>query len=291
VLREVEVAIWLPSTDNFGERAISRPAPLLTGRGSRWVAFRMKHSGTPAGVPFEHDCALRESAWRFGRARLPAQGAFKSLYDALQLGACGVAPMTDRPEPPRAVSPPGNGPYDLVVNPAATAGDHEHGNLLDAIEASRSIRRQQALPDGARITIYLRGGTHYLRQTLQLDARDSGTTIRSYPGESAALSGGVPLSTKWRRSHACGGRTRGADAGRACWEAMLKSEQPEVRHMGGLRLHGQRQIRARFPNADPEVGSDGSAQIGGQTLGMPRRTVAHRTRGNFNSHRTSTTLA
>jgi hypothetical protein len=48
------------------------------------------HSGTPSGISPETDCAMRTFAWEYGKTLQPSRGAFKSLYDALQLGACGV---------------------------------------------------------------------------------------------------------------------------------------------------------------------------------------------------------
>ena len=49
----------------------------------------MVHSGTPGGVPPSADCAIRKFAWEYGKSLQPSRGDFKSLFDALQLGACG----------------------------------------------------------------------------------------------------------------------------------------------------------------------------------------------------------
>ena len=51
-------------------------------------AATMVHSGTPPDVPASSDCAIRHIAWQYGRELLPNRGDFKTLFDALQLGAC-----------------------------------------------------------------------------------------------------------------------------------------------------------------------------------------------------------
>jgi hypothetical protein len=49
-------------------------------------------TGTPPGVSKSFDCNAREHAWKFGKLTLPERGSFKTLYDALQLKACGIDP-------------------------------------------------------------------------------------------------------------------------------------------------------------------------------------------------------
>jgi hypothetical protein len=51
---------------------------------------QLVHSGTPLGVSTETDCAMRTFAWEYGKTLQPRREGFKSLYDALQLFACGV---------------------------------------------------------------------------------------------------------------------------------------------------------------------------------------------------------
>ena len=48
----------------------------------------MINPGTPEGIPSSFDCKARRAAWEYGKSLLPARGSFKSLYDALQVGAC-----------------------------------------------------------------------------------------------------------------------------------------------------------------------------------------------------------
>ena len=53
------------------------------------------HSGTPPDVPASADCAIRNTAWQFGKGLMPQRGTFKTLYDALQLGACNTVPLAE----------------------------------------------------------------------------------------------------------------------------------------------------------------------------------------------------
>jgi hypothetical protein len=53
-----------------------------------------------------------------------------------------------------------------------------------------------------RATVVLRGGTHSLRETLQLGAHDSHMTFQAFPGEDATVSGAVPVTAKWTKAAA-----------------------------------------------------------------------------------------
>lgn len=231
---------------------------------SAWMALHgvvgaaaMVHSGTPWDVDPATDCAIRELAWEYGQTLMPARGEFRSLFDALQLASCGLA----RPAEPDAWSPPlshdtSRAPlaHTLYVAahssaPAATAGAPADGStarpfraLADALASSRGLARP--------VHILLRSGTHYLPHTIEITPADSGLTIANAPGEEAVVSGGFPLSPAWLPSAACDG----------CFEALL----PGVRAIPGLRRDGVREIRARYPNFDPELDSildDGSRHM------------------------------
>jgi hypothetical protein len=210
----------------------------------------MVFSGTPSGVPAATDCAIRQLAWEYGRKLQPARGGFQTLYDALQLGACNVtrppaaAELDEIFAPLAEPIPRVSGQRVLFVDTAAHADDGAAGTyatLAGAVAASRGLPKP--------LTIALRAGTHHLPRTVDLTAADSGLTIRNAPGERAEVSGGRNLTTKWRPSSRCKG----------CWEASLKGQ---VTNVPGLRRDGVREIRARFPNYDPER----DAVIGGEHL-------------------------
>ena len=103
---------------------------------------------------------------------------------------------------------------------------------------------------GAKITIAVRSGTFHLSSTLLLTAEDSGLTIRPHPGNAAdpaVLSAGRPLEiVAWKPSV-----SPRCPASSGCLEADLSGQG--IGSIPGLRLDGARQVRARFPNFDPEI--------------------------------------
>eukprot|EP00937_MAST-01D_sp_MAST-1D-sp2_P005490 g5490.t1 len=204
----------------------------------------MVHSGTPTGVPASADCAIRKFAWERGQGMMPARGAFKSLYDALQLGACNVtAPKeADIWQPPvlatvsatRALLVDARAPLEAACDGSPA---RPFRTLADAVTHSRSLPKP--------LRIELRAGVHLLEATIELGAQDSGLTIANHAGEAATLSGGRNLTgLSWAPSPACGA---------GCFEADLSSLSGGAFDVPGLRVDGVREIRARHPNNDPEL--------------------------------------
>ena len=100
--------------------------------------------------------------------------------------------------------------------------------------------------------IVLRRGTYHLRDTLHLTRRDSNLLITNYPSETAQLSGAVPLrNLTWTLYK------KGAD-GKDIFQATL-ALSVNLTSIPGLRVNGQRAIRARYPNANPETDGFGSS--------------------------------
>eukprot|EP01046_Picozoa_sp_COSAG06_P012791 COSAG06_NODE_761_length_12491_cov_24.035507_9_plen_316_part_00 len=230
-----------------------------------------RHTGGTPSVPAEADCAVRKAAWAYGKKLQPQKGAFRDLFDALQLGnGCGLPPpppsLGDEWLPPLAgPAPPGE--RVLFVQPASSRSrsplPSSSSSAADVDDAASSSSRRLAADTFASVeeavaasrsmpkplTIALREGTHYLADTIHLGAADSGLTLRNAGGERAVLSGGKPLTPAWKASAACAG----------CFEASL---QGQVTNVPGLRKDGVREIRARYPNHDPEL----NAVIGGKYL-------------------------
>ena len=206
----------------------------------------MVHSGTPPGVPEKTDCAIRQLAWEYGRKLQPTRGAFKDLHDALQLGACGV------PLPPgehmgawgaaRQPETPA-GALELLVDPRAGSDDGDDtttpfASISAAVGAAIATREP-----GQAAHVVLRGGTHFVTETIQLTSAHSRLTIRNMDGEEAVISGGVNLTQPWIPSSRCAG----------CFEMDLSKQN--IQQVHGLRRDGVREIRARYPNFDPELDS------------------------------------
>merc|ERR1719272_523272 len=160
----------------------------------------MVNSGTPSGIPEETDCAIRQLAWEYGRKLQPSRGAFKDLYDALQLAAC------DAPLPPgehmgawAAARQPKTpvGALELFVEPRAGEDDDDTTTPFASIGAAVAAAIATRAP-GQAAHVVLRGGTHYVRETIQLTSAHSQLTIRNYDGEEAVISGGIKLTQPWK---------------------------------------------------------------------------------------------
>jgi len=128
--------------------------------------------------------------------------------------------------------------------PNSRGTDGPFATLQRARDAVRLLTAAQG-GLAAPVTVMVRGGKYYPERTLDLSAADSGTdsapiTYTAYPGEMPVISGGRRI-TGWRPF-------RGG---------IFKAEIPEA---GGgaftfrqLFADGQRQIRARYPNLDPNA--------------------------------------
>ena len=87
--------------------------------------------------------------------------------------------------------------------------------------------------------LVLRAGVHYLgQQTVKLNASHSKLVIQNYNGEKAWISGATQLGVgtpPWKES----------SPGSKIWAVKVP---PEVTEITGLRIAGERAVRARYPN-------------------------------------------
>lgn len=258
-----------------GLRALALLAFFSIVEGSSGHLYDFHHHGSPSAVPKSTDCAIRKAAYEYGQKLMPQRAGFASLFDALQLNACNQ----QRPKSTESRMPPCNDPIpeqDTVIVVSSTEQPidplkehallqrklgsrkklHSAKSLLEALKLARFLR-SRPMSSNMPVTVALRGGTHYLKEVVKMFPGDSRIRIRSFPGEVAEVSGGIPLRTKWKRSKRC--------KYRVCWEADLTGQN--VRSIPGLRLDGKRQIRARFPNFDPERDS----VVGGKLMWLNGR--------------------
>ncbi len=125
---------------------------------------------------------------------------------------------------------------EFFVSPGGD--DAQPGSLLKPFATLQ--RAQQALrPLAGRetVTVHLRGGVHYLPETLVFTAVDSGTadhpvTFASHPGETAVISGGQKLQLTWEPFR----------------DGLWKASVPTGLVTDQLFVNGERQILARYPN-------------------------------------------
>ncbi len=140
------------------------------------------------------------------------------------------------------VAPSGNDAWSgKLSEPNRGATDGPFATLVRARDAVREL-----IAEGLSepVTVMVRGGKYYLPDTLLLNQKDSGTrdhpvAYKAYPGEKPVLSGGRRI-TGWKPYKG----------------KILQAAVPEAK--GGhwrfrqLFLDNERQIRARYPNFDPD---------------------------------------
>ena len=233
------------------------PLAILTSAlasSSRWPQRRHGGALRDAAIPASFDCAMRKTAYEYGKALMPRHESFPSLYYALNLNApeCHV-PLSGAPSKKKPPTPPPLPQAAVFVAPAALGPAHDD---LQHHKGSSSSSRG-AKEDGSRSapftciqraadaavarkisTVVLRGGTHYLTKPIELTPRHSGLTFRSHPGERAVVSGGVPLTGLAWSAHNVSGSAN-------IWVADLHGQVADV---PGLQIDGVRATRARYPN-------------------------------------------
>ena len=129
----------------------------------------------------------------------------------------------------------------IYVSPAGQAGNPgTKARPVASLEAAQNLARsQKAL---GKVTVWLRGGTYYLPETLVFTPQDSGTekapvTYAAYENEEPVLSGGTRLNLAWAPYR----------------EGIMMANVPAGLHTDQLFVNGRRQILARYPNYDPSA--------------------------------------
>jgi len=126
--------------------------------------------------------------------------------------------------------------------PNAAGTDGPYATLSRARDAIRELKATTGLQQ--RVNVLIRGGTYYLPEPLSLGPQDSGTEqcpirYRAYRREKPVLCGGK-IITGWRPYEG----------------EIMQCSLPEVKagnwKFRQLFFNGQRQIRARWPNLDPD---------------------------------------
>ncbi len=138
------------------------------------------------------------------------------------------------------VSPAGNDAFSgKLFTPTDALQDGPFATLTRARDAIRDLRVDGALP--GPVTVRLRGGKYYLTETLTLGPEDSGTeeapiTWAAFEDETPELVGGRLIEGPWVADEA----------------GVLSTTIEDPWVFRQLFLDGQRMIRARTPNFDPE---------------------------------------
>ncbi|KAJ1447220.1 pectin lyase fold/virulence factor [Pelagophyceae sp. CCMP2097] len=206
--------------------------------------------GAANNVSQAFDCSMRKAAYEFGQALMhaaaPRLGAFEALYWALDLasddckvelpaGAASNAMRTQFSEA-RLLSEADDDTVFVCVR-GDDEGDGSYNSPLRTLRAAVDLATSKSSK-----RVVLRGGTHYLAETLLLNAPHSGITIEGHAGEDAVLSGGVELQDlKWTSVEA-------SDASSDASLNVYVADVTGVDDVPGLQIGGARLTRARYPN-------------------------------------------
>ena len=204
------------------------------------------------------DCGMRNLAMWYAHRILPhaTQADLQNLADALEGGPRAVNCSVAVPKPAGRARLPAAAPR-LRATPALFV-DPVHGKDGNSGSQAAPLRTIQAavykargLWEGRGGDIVLRAGTFYPQQPVQLDDRDSRLTIRAHDGEQVWVSGARRVDGVDWRPVAPGDMGIRSDVRGVYVAEMLKHG---VTTVPGMRVDGRRMVRARFPNADPELG-------------------------------------
>ena len=163
----------------------------------------MHNGGTPGNIPPKTDCNIREFMWESGKKLMPRRGSFKTLYDALQLSACGV----EGPAANDTWAPPS---YPIIAGASAlyvSAGAGSDSAAGSAAAPFKTIGHAIAVATSkGKATIVLRAGVYHgcdgKGNVCNLGAAQSGLTIQNAGGEQVVITGGEPLAiapSMWKR--------------------------------------------------------------------------------------------
>lgn len=220
------------------------------------------------------DCRMRSLALDFARSIQPWRSPeiFQLVHDALRLTElCHIKKValdsksdtTEIPEYNMTLPSFCQEQRCIFVNPNATTSlqtgalDQPVKTVEDALFLSRKHKR--------RSHIVLRRGVHTLRKTIRLTKRDSGLSIRGFPGEEVWMSGGLPLhkhKVNWTPTMHNGIQIQVADLR----HMLLHMELPKV---AALFTTHSRLIRARYPNSNPETAQWGYASPNKYNYSLP----------------------
>ena len=198
------------------------------------------------------DCKMRQLAMDYARKIQPFRSKmhFQELADALN-GApearnCNVTvnmPIDSGKKAP-AFPTPEKTVATFYVD-AVKGSDSNPGTMTAPFKTiNKAVTAARSAGQGS--TIILREGTFYLTETIQLGAMDSGLTIQNYNNEEVWVSGGKVIMPDWEPYMV--NTTKHTNV----YKADLSSQG--VDSMPGLRVNTKRAIRARYPNANPELG-------------------------------------
>eukprot|EP01084_Bolivina_argentea_P309825 535953_1 len=210
----------------------------------------------------QFDCPMRQLALEFAQEIQPwlTNKQLKDIADALngaeEANHCNVSSTIQEKH---SQNPIWN---DLTIDPKhfdenyifvdyINGNDKNNGSIdypLKYLETAILKFRQRKKTNPKRYII-LRNGKHYLNNTIYLNSNDNHLIITNYNNELAEISGSKPLNCDWKLY-------KNGQNGKNIYQCQITNNS--IINFTGLRVNGTRGIRARYPNANPEIDGFGS---------------------------------
>lgn len=195
------------------------------------------------------DCRLRGVALDFA-GKLLEGATRKEAWMPLVFDGLGLSPLCNKSYPARhAAGKPVPRAHGLTDEPTtfvdASRGNDDSGDGSER-NPFRTLKRGLSAAASATVpgTVFLREGSYYLGGSPALIGRNlSGVTIAGEGAGRTSISGGVPLNLSWSAESAQQG----------VYVAEIPKGALYGLDVGGLFVDGRREIRARWPNGDPET--------------------------------------
>ena len=219
-------------------------------------------AGDAAG-PFgpEVDCAMRSLALRHAAHIQPQISAANlgHVFDSLELEAlCNASRPAPGGTPPQP-HPPATPGSDALFVDGGSGDDAASGTKEKPLRTVGKAVELAAARKGTKAVV-LRGGVHFIHETLELSPQHSGLLISAYcsgstPCEEAWISGGIELQpAEWKEYDTTGGRNVWSRAVPAAAAAAGANAQSSL-HWLDDREGDTVLTRARYPNRRPQDGT------------------------------------
>lgn len=202
------------------------------------------------------DCKMRKMAMDFAHKIQPFRSKehFKEIADALNgakeaqncnisVSGLKLSDQENKKKPPAFAIPNTGSTFYVDVK----KGSNANSGTLDSPFETITKAVFSARAAGQYSTIVLREGTYYQPEEIVLSSVDKGLTIQNYPNEEVWISGGMVITPQWEKY----------DVDPLMKTNIYKatfSKNVTFVSISGLRVNDKRAIRARYPNADPEMG-------------------------------------